>query len=284
MKKETFADIAKAWLVRYRNEVMGVTEDGVWRGRRSTVHRRPHILPDASRAMNILEPYRSDYYATVHPRIKEHQFFAHLNSSQAFCINLFFPLMAKAGLGAFLSYMGIDGGEVDASKFELESALEPASRHLTSFDFFVSAQRARVFVECKYTEGKFGGAARDKNDPTKHERKFEQVYRPLVERSRFIAEGCRDMAFFLGHYQIMRNLVHLTDRDFVVFLIHPDNKPVCAQAINARDRILNDEGHKRFRIVYQPDLVDYLGRNAAGGALAEYYLGFARKYFPVVSA
>src|SRR4051812_49433180 len=61
-----------------------------------------HILPKKQRELNILERYRDCFFASDHAAVRFHHCFHHLNSSQALCINLFYPLVVERSLGLFL--------------------------------------------------------------------------------------------------------------------------------------------------------------------------------------
>lgn len=274
MPNPTFAERAKSWLVQYRNESLGSLEDGEYR-HRGKIHRLPHILPFRDRKLNVIAMYRESYYASRYAAIKEHRYFHHLNSSQAFCVNLFFPLIAENALGAFAEHCKVDLGEVLEAQFERESELEHYTRK-TSFDFFVAGSNARLFVEVKYTEAEFGGCKADEA----HQTRFRDEYLPMVKDSRFLRSCCSDSDTFLGKYQILRNLVHIRENDHVVFLIHPDNREVVREALDAQEMLLNDAGRARLHIVYQPALVHDLSGRYRGTKLGDYYRQFSQKYFP----
>src|SRR5438067_697657 len=90
-------------LAKYKRGALGISEPGYWTNPR-TAKKLPydHILPDGSRNKNILSPYRERFWndfatwAEQEPQhvIKLHKYFQHLNSSQALCFNLFYPLIA----------------------------------------------------------------------------------------------------------------------------------------------------------------------------------------------
>ena len=79
-------------LTNYKKHSLRVVEDGIWAKSRSG-QTYPHILPADQYRLNILETIRDAFFAyeESHP-IKFHTDFHHLNSSQALCFNLFFPL------------------------------------------------------------------------------------------------------------------------------------------------------------------------------------------------
>lgn len=101
----TFRELACEHLARYKVEAMRVTENGLFRyeGRDLSM---PHILPKCHHQMNILERYRKRFWSSDYANINLHRFFHHLNSSQALCINLFYPLIAENALAYSCGFCG----------------------------------------------------------------------------------------------------------------------------------------------------------------------------------
>jgi hypothetical protein len=160
--------------------------------------------------------------------------------------------------------------------FEKESDIEVATRR-TSFDFYIRLAAARsVFVEVKYTKD---GIALAKNDD-EHRDKFHKTYLPLVENSLFLARECQEETLFLGHYQILRNLVHISDTDHVVLLFPSANTVVAEEAVYARDHLLTDAGRTRLSLVFLDEFVLFLEDQCARGPLDGYYQSFRAKYLP----
>lgn len=271
-----FRGVACEHLAQYKRAVLAIQEDGIFHYRGRAIP-KPHILPVAHRDANILETYRSQFWASTYAKVKLHQFFHHLNSSQALCINLFYPLIVESKLHLFLQFLGITHeGDVQAL-FEKESDIEVAARR-TSFDFYVrSAMGREVFVEVKYTEDKFGQAKNDEE----HRSKFRQTYLPLVERSTTLVPECRDERFFLRHYQILRNLVHIGDTGRVVLLFPSANSVVAKEAVFARDELLTADGRARLHVVFLEEFVSFLEGQCMNDPLNGYYQAFRSKYLPV---
>jgi hypothetical protein len=256
-------------------DVLGVQEDGLFHYRGRDIP-KSHILPIAHRDTNVLERYRAQFWSSNYAKVKLHRFFHHLNSSQALCINLFYPLIAGNALGFFLQFLGI-APEVDLrALFEKKSDIEVAARR-TSFDFCVQlAAASNIFVEVKYTEDGFGQA---KNDD-EHRAKFRKTYLPLVEKSLFLVRGCQEEAFFLSHYQVLRNLVHISETDHVVLLFPSANTVIAEEAVYARDQLLTDAGRTMLSIVFLDEFVSFLEDQCMGGPLDGYYQAFRTKYLP----
>ena len=103
-------------LARYAKRRLGVTEPGVHRGRAY-----PHILPYRLRFLNLLESGRAEIqdYLRTHPSVQLHQYFHHLNSSQALALNVFYPYFAAGGqaVHALMRSMGM-GESVESWEFE----------------------------------------------------------------------------------------------------------------------------------------------------------------------
>lgn len=272
-----FRNLVWEHLAKYKVGVLKVREDGIFNfyGQK---RRRAHILPIAHRDENVLERYRIQFFSSDYSNIKLHQFFHHLNSSQALCINLFYPLIVENALGLFLQFIGIAPEVVERALFEKESDLEVAARR-TSFDFYIQLSAViKIFVEVKYTEGGFSQA---KND-AEHRTKFRKIYLPLVEKSLFLVSGCQEESLFFRYYQVLRNLLHISDTDHVVLLFPSENTIVAEEATYARDQLLTDAGRARLRIVFLDEFVAFLETQCIGGPLDGYYQAFRTKYLPIV--
>ncbi len=257
----------------YRANTLGISEQGVFihRGRE---HLKGHILPIQRKWENLLEPYRDRFRTSEHSLIKLHRYFHHLNSSQALCINLFFPLLEEKKLEWLFEYLELQSTEPLRANFEFESSLEVADRR-TSFDFHVCTGRAEdLFIEVKYTEDGFGRAP----DDLEHKEKFHATYAPLLKDNQFIVSACKDVSFFLKNYQVLRNLVHITDSSHVVFLYPAANTKVAEQAALARDSFLTDAGRDRLRLIVLDDFVESLLRSGKQLPLGDYYAAFKEKY------
>lgn len=260
----------------YRLNSLGVQEDGKF-FYRGEFHDKKHILDLQKSNLNLIENYRAQFLLTdKNQPIKRHRYFHHLNSSQALCLNLFFPLIAEKQLPTFIDYLGIDNKDELIPTFEKESDIEVATRK-TSFDFYVKTRsNFELFVEVKYTEEGFGKAKRD----PEHEEKFNKTYSSLLKRLTYLNPICSEMDFFLNHYQVLRNLVHISGDSNVIFLFPRDNLKVSKEAEFARDFCLNDAGRKRFKIVYLEDLVTFFEKKFHGDNLGHYYQSFRKKYLP----
>ena len=108
----SYQDDLKKHLVEYkRRHLLDISEPGDFLYRGQLV-RKDHILPTENASRNLLEEARPQACAFfVDYPTKRHQFFHHLNSSQAFAFNLFFPYFSGGpeSSSALLRALGQEG-------------------------------------------------------------------------------------------------------------------------------------------------------------------------------
>ena len=97
-------------LVAYKRNRLGIKIRGEFRYKGKNIS-TAHVLPPELKWLNILEPIRSEVrdYLRRHPDIRLHKYFHHLNSSQAFALNLFYPFFEGCDSKALLRALGLDG-------------------------------------------------------------------------------------------------------------------------------------------------------------------------------
>lgn len=267
-----FRDIACSHLANYKVNRLGVKENGEFHYR-GEILKKAHILPHKHLKLNILEEFRDRFFDSEYARIKLHKYFHHLNSSQALCINLFYPLITENKLELATTFLGLTPATNFEACFEKESDVESADRR-TSFDFHTHYSKTQeLFVEVKYTEEGFGKAKFD----DAHRAKFKNTYLPLVKQSHFLTDTCRDEDFFLSHYQVLRNLVHISETRQVALLFPAANTVVNKEAEEACNEMLTDAGKSKCKRVFLEELVAFLGTD---GLLKDYYYEFREKYLP----
>lgn len=257
---------------------------GTWQGKGSY----GHILKDKNDwYYNLLWPYR-DKGSLVHDiksgLIKKHMYAHHLNSSQMMCMNFFYPLMIEDKLDIILKAINskIKWGKPVAlfeynSPMEIGKAAELGKQELfgepTNFDFFITTSNGyRVYFEIKYTEAEFGAPEKKNNSyPQKYYDKFE-VYKSLIP-SCFKDEYKANADYFLDHYQLMRNLIHLqSSNDFVVYLV-PGENPIISEAEEIKN-VLNSL-QDNCKVVKWEDIITVVENEPL---LKDYYAEFKKKY------
>src|SRR5262245_8374116 len=104
----SFAQSFQQHLASYKTRRLGVKEAGVFVYRDREV-KCAHILPKELKWLNILESYRTEIqdYLRSHPAVKLHKYFHHLNSSQAFALNVFCPFFENGGDSQLLRALGV---------------------------------------------------------------------------------------------------------------------------------------------------------------------------------
>lgn len=254
----------------YKNKQLRIIEDGkfVYKGKELLYK---HILPKDKKEFNIIENYREDFYKSNYSKIKFHKYFHHLNSSQAMCINFFYPLIKEKYIELVLEIIGIRSSivhEIEDISFEKESEMEEGLGRKTNFDFYIKLKSGiTIYFEIKYTENEFGKAEHD----VEHKDKFNNIYKSILEKNKAIKETFKTEEFFLNNYQIMRNIVHISEDSYVVFLYPRENYRIRKQALKTRQDILEDKFIDHFILFTWEDIVEQLISRLPSGDLRNYY-------------
>lgn len=267
-----------AHLGKYKKSKLNISDPGYYRGK---IY--PHILPKGHESQNILAPYSGHLKTSQYlANIKLHTNFLHLNSSQAMCINFFYPLILSKKLELITSILGIEGNvDYDSVAFEKESTVEKRKERKTNFDFYLkinsgSKNETQIFFEIKYTEEGFGKAKNDKG----HIDKYNRTYKDALDKTIWIENIFKAMPSFFEHYQIMRNLLAIDDKSYVVFIYTEDNDAIRKAAEEAKTSIVTPAGKKHLINKTWDKLVNQLIQTKAlGKGLEHYYeVDFRDKY------
>lgn len=204
-----------------------------------------------------------------------------MNSSQAMCINYFKRFFEKTEYEKYLLVILREAGiqveqdeNIQAAAFEYE----PNAKERTNFDFYlVLTSGKRISFEIKYTEDEFGGISYDKDDPDKYNRKWNDVYQEMVQRSPFLS---LDKESFYKNYQVNRNIVYARSEDYVVFLTPKAND---AKALIEGRNYIDEMRNPHILNIYWED-VDKITQNAVEGyeELKDYYSKFYCKYIEIL--
>lgn len=238
-----------------------------------------HILPKDNKELNIIEKYRNDFFESDYRNINFHKYFHHLNSSQAMCINFFYPLVKEHLLGSILKVMQIKG-EINYNSqdicFEKESELETKAKSKTNFDFYIKlTSGVKIYFEIKYTENEFGKAKQDKE----HKNKFNDIYMPLIKNNPAIVDSFKTEDIFLNNYQIMRNIAHISEDSYVIFIYPKENQSIRKAALSSRKDIIARGWREHFILFTWEDLIKELDYNLNSKELMDYYnKEFSYKY------
>lgn len=249
-----FSRNVKAHLARYKTDALDVTADGLWKGNNRPY---PHILPRSEERVNILEPFRDDFWKYFDcegcDEFTLHKDFHHLNSSQALCFNLFYPFIhaGRRHLPLLLDQLDLSRDGVCEAAFEKVICSEEG----TNFDFYVRYDDGKhAMFEVKYTENDFGTA----KDDIRHSQKYEYIYAPML---RGVVQDTKlaDRSFFLKNYQIMRNLAYLgKNRANTATFIIPSGNTNLTNRLTTAEAFVNPDRLSQFRVVSLEDLVEKL--------------------------
>lgn len=236
-----YRDEIIAWLSKYKKTHFNGLGDGVWK--RNQKH-YPHILPEDCKYHNLLPTYRDSFCRSDYCEImKLHPDFHHLNYSQAMCVNFLYPFIKEEKLDVIIQALNFSDDHIkpDTICFEKESPIElEFNSRPTSFDFYFQTKERKEFhFEIKYTERDFGKVKHDEG----HAAKYKKVYK---SRCLMIQPQYRNENSFLDHYQLMRNLIHVSTNSLVVFIYPIGNRKINEQAEFARSDLVLPEFQKNI--------------------------------------
>jgi hypothetical protein len=235
-----------AHLATYKRQSLGVHEDGVW-SRNNKPY--PHILPTEKAEFNLVSGVRAVWAANPKTaRVKRHRDFHHLNSSQAFAINLFFPLLHDRDVHAsLLRALGVTARVIEDWNFEV--IVDRAE--LTNFDLVLQLEgRRRVFIEVKLTESDFGAVS----DSDTQRRRREVIYLPRLAAK--VSASALEIPHFFKMYQLLRNASYaVADRDQVMFIVPRQNRAVASAVVRFTSEVVSEDYRQLIRTVFAEDLV-----------------------------
>lgn len=231
-------------LGRYRQEVLGIETPGTYKGREYG-----HILPEDQMWLGIPAEARDlvRRYVGKH-NVKLHQYFHHLNSSQAFGLSLFVPFFegSPASQQSILGALGLNG---ELAAWRPERISDPAEG--TNVDAWWCFEDGReVHCEVKITEGEFGSAKIIKS----RLRKLEEIYEPKLRHH--LSKSAFEPETFFASYQIYRNLWQVADNEngTVLFLFPCQQKSLTRQ-LNEVLKTVTSRLRDRVMVVHSETLL-----------------------------
>ncbi|MGK7376364.1 PGN_0703 family putative restriction endonuclease [Planococcus sp. 1R117A] len=266
----------KAHLADYKVRKLAITGHETWRNGKKKYY---HILPASQRDLNFLSNYRADIQKYINDkRVKLHQYFHHLNSSQAVCFNFFYPLIAENQLPLLLKALQLDGEEVENWKFE--KMMGEGER--TNFDFYLKLKSGReVLFEIKYTENGFGKVT----NHIKYEEQYQNVYQKMLAGK--IRPEIEERAALKKNYQLLRNIAYIEpEGNRLLVVICPEhNKKLHKEYNLVIDHIVEPRLHKNIQMITWELLLEQINNQLLSdqkipGKLVDHYREFEEKYFP----
>lgn len=270
----TYQDRLNSHLANFKRLHLRIDEPGVFRHHGRDLL-RDHILPAERADANLLPeaaPGAAAFFA-AHPT-KRHRYFHHLNSSQAFAFNLFFPFFSGSSEAATALLRAL-GQEGVLREWEPEAV--PVPNEESNIDVcWTTVDGVRTFCEVKLSEAEFGQCA----DDEAHHDKLRNIYRDVL--AGHLEPGRLEPAAFFAAYQFNRNVWHMvrTDRSRLLFLLPRSNAPLWAQLQALLSGVLPDT-RERISAVAIEDVIACLCRDAlCPPASREYALTLKQKYVP----
>lgn len=269
---ENFQDKVKRHMVEYAKtkSELKVLLGGVWRKRKYD-----HILNSKEAyKYNLLPLSHGNLDEYIHQNgIKLHTDAHHLNSSQIMCLNFFFPLMQDGKLEYILHLVSPKTTwNNPKGQFEKISDIDGGQRGATNFDFYIKDENGnQAFFEIKYTEGDFGSA----KDDDSHNKKWNSIYRVLIESSPVLKQRVIDKKEFFKNYQLVRNIVHVQDlqKDYVVFLVPEET--LYKKAETFIKKAIKEDALGNVRVIGWKEVLEAVKNDPQ---LASYYAEFKKKY------
>jgi hypothetical protein len=264
----------QAHLASYARTRLGVHEEGTYQGRTY-----PHILPSRLKFLNFLEPVRAELqaYLEKHRDIKLHKYFHHLNSSQAFAFNFFYPYFAVGGKSAkaLSTLLGVDAAVKDWA-FEFI----PDEQEGTNVDVVWNVTGgASVFCEVKLSEAEFGKAENDE----RHKKKLAKIYRPRL--TGLVSDDLLQEKVFFKHYQLLRNISLLagSEKDQLVLLMPRANESLSPHLKTVLAGTMPDV-RKRIHVAYVEDCLSALMKSQSVSPELRFYASSLwAKYVPSIA-
>lgn len=253
-----YPEILRSHLAAYKREVLAVEKDGIWANNQRSY---PHILPKEQGRLNLIASHRDEISTYVEERgIKLHRDFHHLNSSQAFTLNLFFPFL-KAGNTDQAIMLDALGLPAALSEVHFEAVLDPEEG--TNFDLRLVSPAGQALIEVKLTESGFGTAKSDRS----HLEKLEKIYRARLASK--VANSPLSEDTFFQHYQLFRNLCFAEPSESVMLLVFPRaNEQATKEATKFKETLVHPSYRETVRILYVEDLVRSIGSSSGMSPLA----------------
>ena len=305
-----FVTKVKTHLGHYKLDNFPIRKPGIWwvSRKENKFSEHDHILykeedqegkydkydKDSVYKYNLLPAYRDKLWGCISDRKKGlHAYSHHLNSSQMMCINFFYPFANQNQIKRHLisviqnhclEQFKINNPENLRFEFEYESGIDKYNKQRsTNFDLRISNNNINLYFEIKYTEDRFGKCYDKKKSSyqEKYYEKYEGLAKKVIDK-KYVSDD-----IFYDNYQIMRNLVHINNNSYVIFLYHDQNETIMEQAEDARD-FLKEEYQNRLICLTWDDLYSEIKKEMKSvfekdADLEKHFKEFSEKYLKFVN-
>jgi len=255
-------------LAEYKRLCLGITEPGIFRYRGRSL-RYEHILPAKAAPLNLFDEARG--FLKSYRRVKLHRYFHHLNSSQAFAFNLFFPYFSRgpAAAASLLRAVGCAGAIAGWEPEWVPDAIEGTNVDV----YWWTKDGTKNLCEVKLSEMDFGKAP----DDARHRLKLLTYRHKLASH---IEPGRLETRAFFDGYQFYRDVYHMVDDDRarLLFLL-PRANAVLWDRLNQLLKGVVPGTRSRISTVGVETVVSELcADNACPKEMREYAAKLKRKY------
>lgn len=187
------------------------------------------------------------------------------------CFNFFFPLYRERPLELVTDFLGLKNEKVDYDTvcFEKDGIEIKFGRRPTRFDFyFETISEKKIHFEIKYTELEFGKAPVNSD-------KFDNVYSKFLKPLNASFHNSRK---FFDNYQILRNLIHIDDSSWVIFVYPNDNEGISSGADKVKREFLVTNYHDHFFTATWEKLFESVSSSTNNTNLKKLFSDFKDKY------
>lgn len=268
-----YAKVLQLHLASYKRNRLGIKEKGIFRYRGRDIP-TAHVLPVELKWLNILEPIRHEVreYVKQRPEIRLHKYFHHLNSSQAFAFNLFFPFFENGDPSSLLHAMDLRGKIAQWVPEHIPNAKEGTNVDVS----WQYTSGAWTYCEVKLSEQEFGKAPDDR----RHRDKLANIYAPVL-KSHCPVELLQPEQFFENH-QVLRNIwLAARDKTASVVFIYPAANILLSKPLKEIVESLHPALRRRIHIVNVETILDKLATGRATPPRLSWYVELlAEKYIP----
>ena len=256
----------KKHMVDYKNKCLDLKDLpwGTWHGKRYN-----HILPLNKKELNMIHScYYKDlfsYYYDLRSKHEIHPGFANLNSSQAFALNFFVPIIKE---NLFSKLLKIPEFELIKNTC-FEKKLDETEG--TQLDFYLETTTSSFTFEVKYSENAFGDAERNEE----HLKKYYETYKNKLDE----VVGDLSEEEFFEEYQLWRNIC-FSNKDRYVYFVFPQFRDDLAKKVEDAKNKCKVNFKDNIKILYVDDFVKEMMKSD-NIKLREHYTEFYEKYLNI---
>ncbi len=238
---------------------------------------------------NIMTPYSKPYFASAYMLRAHSEAFQNANSSEALCVNFFYPLIREKYVKPFFQSLGLAESLVakisysaDRIRFEYASEMFVRSEESDGMyiDFFTQFDSGvRMFIETKGFNDFFHDGT---NLIERIERKYGLFYREHLAQCPVLKKGI-DKHTFIENFQLIRYLMHIDAQSYFLCFYPQKNKKVVDELTQIY-RFLRPEWHSHVITMNWEGIIETFQTSLVGQKsdqakrLSKHYAAFEERY------